>query len=107
MRNLKEVFVSTIRRFLHENNLEYIEYESKFGSVYFRVNLDNNANPCIRVSDHSVSKDTHVNCNFNYAMVGKNARIKDIQKRIEKGLKRLIKRSSIYSFNKALKKINA
>lgn len=92
MKNKKEFCVSTVRSILQEKKIQYKEIEAESGSIYFRLYLDTST-PCLRLSDHHYGRRRP--SMTMYWIVGENAKNKDIRKRIERLICKMIRNSKI------------
>ena len=102
--NRRDFFISQTRHALNMMNINYSEMDSKNGSYYFKVVLDNGMSPCIRISDHL----QHTNSRDPFTLLyntSKNAKKKDLTKRIERSVKNIIERSYRSSLYQKLDKL--
>jgi hypothetical protein len=97
----REFFISQTRRALNIMGLKYTEMDSKNGSYYFKVDLNNDMSPCIRISDHLQHNQTRDPFTLLYT-ASKNAKRKDLSKRIERSVRNIIDRSNRGSFFKKM-----
>ena len=103
----KEPCIKAVRGYLNNKGLEYCEYETPTGSVYFHVSTNDYSNPCIRISNHNIPaiKQHTVTLNIVYTQFSKRAKPAVIRERIYKSLDNTFKKCKKYSLNCALKQI--
>ena len=92
MKNKRDFCISAVRSILQEKRIRYTEIDAETGSVYFRLLLDNSS-PCLRLADHPCGKK-RPSMTF-YWMVGDNAKNKQVRKRLEALINKMIIKSKI------------
>ena len=103
MKNKKEFCISAVRGILRSKQIEFKETEANTGSIYFQLKLGN-ASPCLRLADHPFGRNRPTGT--FYWMVGDNAKNKQIKKRLENTIDRIIRYSGIGRTLGALESIN-
>ena len=103
----KESCIKAVRGYLQSKGLAYCEYETITGSVYFHVSTNDNSNPCVRISDHPMKKNTNhtVTLNIIYTMFSKQAKPFQIKARVYRSLDKAFNKCQKYSLNYAFKQI--
>jgi hypothetical protein len=104
--NRRDFFISQTRHTLNMMRINYSEMDSKNGSYYFKVDLNNDMSPCIRISDHLQHNQTRDPFTLLYT-ASKNAKRKDLSKRIERSVRNIIDRSNRGSFFKKMDMISS
>ena len=92
MKNKRDFCISAVRSILQEKRIQYTEINADTGSVYFRLALDT-SKPCLRLADHPCGKK-RPSMTF-YWMVGDNAKNKQVRKRLEALINKMILKSKI------------
>ena len=92
MKNKRDLCISTTRKILQDRRISFKEMESSTGTIYFKLFLGTST-PCLRISDHHHGRK-RPSFTF-YWMVGDNAKNKDVRRRLERTIDRMIKNSKI------------
>lgn len=102
MKNKKEFCVSTVRGILQQKRISYKEIEANSGSIYFQLLLETST-PCLRLADHPHGKNKP-SATF-YWVVGENAKNKQVRKRLEFLIEKIIKNSKVGKTIEQIKKL--
>lgn len=99
----KQLFITTVRTYLQNNKISFVEYETMSGSHYFHINLNNKSNPCVRISNHKSTKSHCLTLLYN---MGLNTKTQKIKTKINNSLTNMISRANRYSVWKTLEELD-
>ena len=86
-------FINHTRHILETRKIKFVEEDAESGSHYFKISLNNGMSPCIRISDHLQHNKVRDPFTMLYN-ASKNAKAKDLKKRIERSVDNILERSA-------------